>query len=1145
MAALSENRPARLTLQGRATGTAAAIASAVKGAPQTRVNFVTSLIGVEYGEAVAVVGSCPSLGAWEISKAQTLVTTKAMYPSWVSPDPLPVDSGVDVEYKYIVVSKDGTFRRWEARDEADGNRTFRATGAEMTVEDDSGHHRQFWGGECEVEEESDEDREGMDLRTNSLVSKPAEIRQAALDEKMKVVDELEEFVELQPSKDQVLIVALRLPVQIVKDKNGVWRVPGGKDDTGMHDTVTDGRNFALVPVLNEYREKRKLSVKCIGWPGIHVDTRKEQDEISALLKPYHCIPVFPPNPKDFNKFLEFCTQYLWPVFHDCMLSWQSSNPNAFDYDAWAAYQRMNMFFANQVCPHAHQDTLIWVHDYHLIMTPTFISRKVVRSNIGFFLHKPFPSSDSFRTLPIREELLLGMLCTDQIGFQFWQYARHFLVAVKRILGHDPDFAPGGFMYLNYNGRKVNIAISHFVYPYKNARDVVASSPVQEMTLQVKELFKGKQIFAAMDRCDNLSGLIPKFRAFKLFLKTHPEYNGKVVLVQYLFDLVQDVPSVAAMLADLKAYADGFLRVDERGGFSIVTKEDGCRAEECHILLREQHVDRVQRLSLFRAADFFLDTSVKAGLNLMPFEFTTAHYDDSKNPCVQIISEFSGCSRVLLGSVRANPWNVTELANSCHTVLKMGDTKRRQMAECNLSYVSMSSPVEWFDYFMADLRRSRKKDTLRVETIGFGAKIKHVCMNQDFVNLPTESVLNDHRHGRNRVFFFDVEGTLTADNRDLYRAYGAPKGDGSDLSSHGSGPPKEVMECLRALCADDKNSVFVLSARKKNMLEEWFASIPKIGLVAERGFHYKMPEEDWRCLKRQADQTWYSYAFEIMRQFMKRTQGSKIESKGSALVWSFREADFHFGSWQAKELSAHLKELLLGFEVDVESGDGFVEVSMRGVNKGAAVGAILARVEQSRGEIDFCLCMGDDRSDEAMFKEVKTTLHTTPDVEEEQEDLMEEMDTSGSGLLSPLSGDQGGGGGFGALSSGRAPSMPDGLASGPPMSGMRSSKPLSSKHKLSPLVGSKHDLASMFSSHALTTTKPRKFFTCTVGPKPSEAEYFVADVEEVVDLLKNLKQQQERRSLDFNQNAHTWSGGDGGKSKRLGSMPALNSSLFRT
>merc|ERR1740121_934935 len=141
-----------------------------------------------------------------------------------------------------------------------------------------------------------------------------------------------------------------------------------------------------------------------------------------------------------------------------------------------------------------------------------------------------------------------------------------------------------------------------------------------------------------------------------------------------------------MLADLKAYADGFLRVDERGGFSIVTKEDGCRADECHILLREQHVDRVQRLSLFRAADFFLDTSVKAGLNLMPFEFTTAHYDDSKNPCVQIISEFSGCSRVLLGSVRANPWNVTELANSCHTVLKMGDTKRRQMAECNLSYV---------------------------------------------------------------------------------------------------------------------------------------------------------------------------------------------------------------------------------------------------------------------------------------------------------------------------------------------------------------------------------------------------------------------------------------------------------------------------
>lgn len=81
--------------------------------------------------------------------------------------------------------------------------------------------------------------------------------------------------------------------------------------------------------------------------------------------------------------------------------------------------------------------------------------------------------------------------------------------------------------------------------------------------------------------------------------------------------------------------------------------------ECDIFLRLEMVDRIDRLALFRAADVLLDTSANAGLNLMPFEFITAHHDDSKSHSSVIVSEFSGCSRVLLGSIRVNPWNTVE------------------------------------------------------------------------------------------------------------------------------------------------------------------------------------------------------------------------------------------------------------------------------------------------------------------------------------------------------------------------------------------------------------------------------------------------------------------------------------------------------
>lgn len=54
--------------------------------------------------------------------------------------------------------------------------------------------------------------------------------------------------------------------------------------------------------------------------------------------------------------------------------------------------------------------------------------------VGFFLHTPFPSSEYYRTLPYREQLLRGVLKADLIGFHIYDYARHFISSCTRILG---------------------------------------------------------------------------------------------------------------------------------------------------------------------------------------------------------------------------------------------------------------------------------------------------------------------------------------------------------------------------------------------------------------------------------------------------------------------------------------------------------------------------------------------------------------------------------------------------------------------------------------------------------------------------------------------------------------------------------------
>ena len=46
---------------------------------------------------------------------------------------------------------------------------------------------------------------------------------------------------------------------------------------------------------------------------------------------------------------------------------------------------------------------------------------------GIFIHVPWPGSDMVKSLPVRNELLRGMLAFDLIGFQIFDYARHFLI----------------------------------------------------------------------------------------------------------------------------------------------------------------------------------------------------------------------------------------------------------------------------------------------------------------------------------------------------------------------------------------------------------------------------------------------------------------------------------------------------------------------------------------------------------------------------------------------------------------------------------------------------------------------------------------------------------------------------------------------
>ena len=83
-----------------------------------------------------------------------------------------------------------------------------------------------------------------------------------------------------------------------------------------------------------------------------------------------------------------------------------------------------------MCEHYTVGDVIWVHGYHLMLVPSYISRKIRVANVGVFIHTPFPSSEVFRTLSSRKELLRGILTADHVGFHLFEYVKGSFAAIR-------------------------------------------------------------------------------------------------------------------------------------------------------------------------------------------------------------------------------------------------------------------------------------------------------------------------------------------------------------------------------------------------------------------------------------------------------------------------------------------------------------------------------------------------------------------------------------------------------------------------------------------------------------------------------------------------------------------------------------------
>lgn len=640
--------------------------------------------------------------------------------------------------------------------------------------------------------------------------------------------------------------------------------------------------------------------------------------------------------KDQSRWRNYAEKVLWPVFH--YIQGQPSDGKA-ENEYWHDYVRFNEAYFNKIKSIYQPGDVIWVHDYYLLLLPQLLRMEFPDAYVGFYNHGPFPSSEYFRCLSKRTQLLDGMLGSDKIGFQSESFQNHFLSCCSRILGSDVSKTKVVAYGSTISVETLPIGID----TKKIEHDAFSSeSGIDEKVDALKQIYKGKKIIVGRDRLDSVRGVVQKLQAFEMFLQMFPEWREKVVLIQVSSPSHSHSQKIENKVTELINLINGTF-----GSLNHTP-----------VLHYQMMIAKDEYLALLRVADLALITSIRDGMNTTSLEYVVCQ---KYNHSPLILSEFTGTASVLFESILVNPWDSVGIAKTMNEALLMSP-KDKEVLEAKLYKQVTSNTIQnWTSTFIRDLIDH--------------ASYAHNNHYTPALNRPL--LLNHFKKAERRLFLFDYDGTLTPIVKDPHAAI----------------PSAALNEVLDTLAADPKNQIWIISGRDQAFLEKWMGK-KNVGLSAEHGCFMKdFGSSEWVNLAAKFDMSWQIKVDEVFQAFTEKTPGSSIERKKVALTWHYRRADPDLGQYQAEQCMARLQDTVAKeYDVEVMAGKANIEVRPKFLNKGEIVKRLVLNPHGAKQDLDnevqqnigndtlpdFVLCLGDDLTDEDMFrslKQIETQWHS--------------------------------------------------------------------------------------------------------------------------------------------------------------------------
>ncbi|EEB06383.1 alpha,alpha-trehalose-phosphate synthase [Schizosaccharomyces japonicus yFS275] len=665
-----------------------------------------------------------------------------------------------------------------------------------------------------------------------------------------------------------------------------------------------------------------------GTCGVPTDALPQalRERIDKVYQDEHNSKVVYVSDTDFvGHYNHYCKHILWPTFHYQI----PDNPKSKAYEdhSWHNYVSVNQAFADSLVENYKDEDCIWVNDYHLLLVPQMVREKIPEAKIGLFVHIPFPSSEVFRCLPTRKELLTGMLGANVITFQIHEFAHHFMQSCSRLMDLDVS---GNVITIDNRIIIIN-SLPISVDPVALNRHL-SSATVNHWTHVLMKRFKGKRLIVSRDKLDPIKGVRQKLLSFEKFLAKYPEFRENTIFVQVSPSSVDDGEY-------LPAISDICTRINS--AYSNIA------SQHVPVMLLQLELSYSQYLALLKVADAMIVNSLREGMNLTSLEYIFAQQERHRP---LILSEFVG-SASLLGdfAIIINPWDYQQTADAFHKALTLSDEECDKRYEKLLRVSNAFEAGKWAQAFLNSIKESWK------------LQIKYLLRRTP--RFSASSLRSSYQRAKKRFIFLNYEGTLASWGNQKHIV----------MSSL-----QRANDLLVELTSDPKNCVYVSSTLSPQELDQLFHRVPNLGIVSENGCYTHLPDPEssgklkWTCNVPNCDLSWQKTVFDIFSYYAERTPGTYVSRKNISIIFHFGSAeDADTAAWAVKECCASVngfKKLNCHVFVSTEA------VICTTLDVSCREAAERAYKTSGESEFDFVFAASDDPVDDAIFEWVRELGH---------------------------------------------------------------------------------------------------------------------------------------------------------------------------